>query len=44
MPTIVNPALPEEDFVRHWNQDTYNNFRNMFASYTRRINEALSET
>ncbi len=44
MPTIVNPALPEEDFVRHWDQDTYNNFRNMFNSYTQRINKAFEET
>ena len=44
MPIIVNPALPEEDFVRHWDSGKYNNFRNMFASYTRRINEAFGET
>ena len=44
MPTITNPALPEEDFVRHWDPDKYRNFRNMFASYTRRINGAYEET
>ena len=27
MPTIVNPALPTEDFVRHWDQTKYSHFR-----------------
>lgn len=44
MPIIKNPALREEDFVIHWDQDKYRNFRNMFASYTRRINDAFNET
>ena len=44
MPTITNPALPEEDFVRHWDPGKYRNFINMFDSYTRRINDAFNET
>ena len=44
MPTIANPALPQEDFIRHWDQTKYSHFRNMFDSYTRRINESFAET
>ena len=44
MPTITNPALPEEDFVRHWDPGKYRNFRNIFDSYTQRINGAYEET
>ena len=44
MPIIVNPALPSEDFVRHWNQAKYSHFMDMFARYTERINDAYAET
>ena len=41
MPTITNPVLPEEDFNRHWDQAKYENFREKFATYTEKINEAF---
>lgn len=44
MPTIRNPALPEEDFNRHWDQDKYDNFRDKWANYTEKMNSALSES
>lgn len=44
MPTITNPALPEEDFNRHWDQDKYENFRDRWANYTEKTNSALSES
>lgn len=44
MPIIQNPALPEEDFNRHWNQDKYDNFRDKWCSYTEKMNSAISET
>ncbi len=40
MPTITNPVLPEEDFNRHWDQAKYENFREKFDVYNKRINEA----
>ena len=40
MPTIENPVLPEEDFNRHWDQAKYENFREKFDVYNKRINEA----
>ena len=40
MPTIRNPVLPEEDFNRHWDQAKYRNFREKFAIYNEKINEA----
>ncbi len=40
MPTIENPVLPEEDFNRHWDQTKYENFREKFDVYNKRINEA----
>ena len=40
MPTIRNPALPEENFNRHWDQKKYENFRRLFNTYTRKINDA----
>jgi len=44
MPIIKNPALPEEDFNRHWDQDKYNNFREKWCTYTEKMNSAISET
>ena len=41
LPEILNPALPDEDFTRHWDQAKYENFRDRFNSYTDRINEAF---
>ena len=40
-PDLRNPALPEEDFNRHWTDAQYQNFRKMFRSYTGRIKEAI---
>ncbi len=44
MPTITNPVLPEEDFNRHWDQAKYENFREKFSVYNKRINEAFDAT
>ena len=41
LPQISNPALPKEDFTRHWDQAEYENFRDRFNLYTDRINEAF---
>ena len=41
MPTIRNPVLPKEDFNRHWDQAKYENFREKFAIYNEKINEAF---
>jgi hypothetical protein len=43
MPVIVNPALPEEDFTRKWDQRKYTNFRNLFHKYTLRVTDAFQE-
>ena len=43
-PRISNPALPGEYFSRDWNRASYRNFRNMFASYAKRINHAFDES
>ena len=43
MPTVENPVLPGEDFNRHWDENKYGNFRDKFASYNTRINEAFEE-
>ena len=40
-PDLRNPALPEEDFNRHWTDVQYQNFRKMFHRYTERIKEAI---
>jgi len=44
MPTILNPVLPEEDFNRHWDQAKYENFREKFAIYNEKINDAYDAT
>ena len=48
IPTISNPALPEEPFSssqnnRHWDETQYKNFRKQFISLSDRISEALAE-
>ncbi len=43
MPVIVNPALPEEEFTRHWDQTKYSHFRKTFNRYTTQMNEAYRE-
>lgn len=42
IPLIENPVLPGEDFVRHWDARTFRNFKEKFAVYTRKINEAYA--
>lgn len=41
MPNIFNPALPEENFTRHWDQDKYDNFREKFNTNNDKINKAF---
>ena len=43
MPTIENPALPEETFNRNWDEVKYRNFRNKFNLYNAKINKAFEE-
>ena len=44
MPTITNPALPSEDFNRHWDESRYQNFRKMIKTYNDWINDAYDAT
>lgn len=44
MPRIANPVLPGEDFIRHWDQDKYENFRNRMHKYRVWIDEAYHES
>ena len=41
IPEICNPVLPTESFTRHWDQDKYRHFREMFNLYNTKINEAF---
>ena len=41
MPEIKNPALPSEDFNRHWDQDRYAYFRERVHSHAQIAQEAL---
>lgn len=42
MPQICNPVLLTESFTRHWDQDKYRHFREMFDLYNTKINEAFN--
>ena len=44
MPEVFNPVLPQENFTRHWDQDKYRHFREMFSIYTGKINDAYDAT
>lgn len=44
MPEICNPVLDGEFFTRHWDQDKYSHFREMFDLYNNKINEAFDAT
>lgn len=44
MPDICNPVLSTESFTRHWDQDKYTHFREMFDLYNGKINDAFEET
>ena len=41
MPEICNPVLSTESFTRHWDQDKYRHFREMFNLYNTKINDAF---
>ena len=41
MPEICNPVLSTESFTRHWDQDKYTHFREMFNLYNGKINDAF---
>ena len=41
MPEIKNPALPSEDFNRHWDQDRYTYFRERVHSHAEIARQAL---
>jgi hypothetical protein len=43
MPTVTNPALPAEDFNRHWDQEKYENFRAKIHQYRTWIDDAYDE-
>ena len=43
MPTVTNPALPAEDFNRHWDQAKYENFREKIHQYREWIDDAYNE-
>ena len=43
MPKIKNPALPTEDFNRHWDQRKYANFRTRVQSYAQTAKRAKAE-
>lgn len=44
MPEVCNPILPDECFTRHWDQNKYKNFREKFAVYNNKIDEAFEAT
>lgn len=44
MPEVCNPSLPRECFTRHWDQNKYKNFREKFAIYNNKIDEAFEAT
>lgn len=43
MPAVTNPALPAEDFNRHWDQEKYENFREKIHQYRGWIDDAYNE-
>jgi hypothetical protein len=43
MPLVTNPALPAEDFNRHWDQAKYENFRDKIHQYRGWIDDAYDE-
>ncbi len=44
MPEIRNPALPDENFNRHWDQRKYANFRNRVHSHALTARKAKAES
>lgn len=43
MPIVRNPVLSEEDFNRHWAQDTYESFRERIHEYKGWIDDAYTD-
>lgn len=43
MPDVRNPAMPDESFTRHWDEDKYSNFRSKVHTYREWIDDAFSE-
>jgi hypothetical protein len=41
---VRNPVLPSENFIRHWDEDKYSNFRDMIHKYWEWIDDAFIET
>ena len=44
VPAVTNPALPEEDFTRHWDEDTFESFKEGFHIIALKVEEAFVET
>ncbi|MBX7198328.1 MAG: hypothetical protein K1X51_03035 [Rhodospirillaceae bacterium] len=40
---VTNPVLPCEDFVRHWDDEKYENFRDMVHKYSGWIDDAFND-
>jgi hypothetical protein len=43
MPVVSNPVMEEEDFVRHWDKNLYDNFRDKVHLYRGWLDEAIEE-
>lgn len=43
VPTILNPALPTENFNRHWNQQKYDHFKTSFIRIADDVHAAYHE-
>lgn len=41
---VCNPVLPDESFIRHWDQDKYKNFRDVIHRYREWIDDAYDES
>ena len=44
MHDVCNPVLPSENFIRHWDDDKYANFRDVIHRYREWIEDAYYET
>ena len=44
IPVVMNPAIPTENFSRHWNLKQYDEFKTKIHKYTAIINEAHDST
>jgi Second Messenger Oligonucleotide or Dinucleotide Synthetase domain len=41
---VSNPVVPNESFIRHWDEDKYKNFRDMIHRYREWIDDAYAES